>query len=93
MILGLLGGLVVLLVIFAFFYAMSLAVTFWFISIPLFIVWFRWIYKREQRRQRNYNLYATPEQKARDQRTLDSFHADNARRAQARAREKAMYKR
>ena len=42
MILDLLGGLIMILFAMAFAYAVSLAVTFWFISIPLAILWVWW---------------------------------------------------
>jgi hypothetical protein len=93
MILGLLGGVVVLLVLFVLTAATAYAIIFWPISIPLFILWFRWMIKREQKRQLNYKLYASPEQKARDARSLARIHADNEYMSRVRAREKGKYPR
>jgi hypothetical protein len=50
MIMGMFAGFVVICVMMLFFYGVSLAITFWFISIPLFAFWFFVEVKRTQRR-------------------------------------------
>lgn len=69
MILGPFSGLLVLIVLLGFAYAFSLAITFWFLSIPLFCLWLWWMAKRNKRR---------PPINARAQASLDRHNAWNA---------------
>lgn len=82
MILGLLGALVIILVAFAMAYAISLAITFWFIALPLFIVWFWWLLRREKKRVRKP---LSPQA----QKSLDKWRAENAAAKRWREHEKA----
>ena len=79
MIVDLFAGFLIICLLIAYFYVMSLAITFWFISIPLFILWFWWMLKREQKRQRAI----TPAQRV-------IAHAQREARRQAQARRDAM---
>jgi hypothetical protein len=82
MIMGMFAGFVVICVMMLFFYGVSLAITFWFISIPLFEFWFFVEVKRTQRRAK---VPLSP----RAQYYLDLHRAVNDREAVAKAREKA----
>jgi uncharacterized membrane protein len=93
MILDLLAGFIIICLLIAYFYVMSLAITFWFISIPLFILWFYWMLKREGERQQRRERNTTPEEKAREQFNLNLWRAMNDREKQAREREKARNRR
>jgi hypothetical protein len=52
MILDLFAGFLIICVAILIGYLFSLAITFWFISIPLFIIWFWWLLKRAKTRVR-----------------------------------------
>jgi ABC-type bacteriocin/lantibiotic exporter with double-glycine peptidase domain len=93
MILDLLAGFIIICLLIAYFYVMSLAITFWFISIPLFILWFYWMLKREGERQKRRERNTTPEEKAREQRDLNLWRAQDDMFRQAKAREKARNRR
>lgn len=88
MILDLLAGFIIICLLILFAAALSVAITYWFISIPLFILWFRWAYKREQRRQRNI----PPQEQARQDRDLARWRAGVTKDQEAKARRKAMYR-
>lgn len=75
---GIFGGLVLLLVIILVGYGFSLAITYWFISIPLLALWLYMEVKRDQRRRA---MPRTPEQQAADARAqadIDRFNAKEA---------------
>ena len=93
MILDLLAGFIIICLLIAYFYVMSLAITFWFISIPLFIIWFYWMLKHEGERQRRRERNTTPEEKAREQRDLNLWRAQDDMFRRAKEREKARNRR
>ena len=93
MILDLLAGFIIICLLIAMAYALSLALTFWFISVPLFIVWFVWILKREGERQQRRERNATPDEKYREKRDLNLWRAQEDMFRQAKAREKARNRR
>jgi Ca2+/Na+ antiporter len=93
MILDLLAGFIIICLLILFFYAMSLAITFWFLSIPLFFIWLVWMLKREGERQKRRERNTTPEEKAREQRDLNLWRAQDDMFRQAKAREKARNRR
>jgi Ca2+/Na+ antiporter len=92
MILGILGGLVIILCMIVVMYAFSLAIQFWFLSIPLFILWCYWIVKREKQRQINVKLHTTPYEQSMQDRNLALLHRQNDLFKNAKAREKARYR-
>ena len=69
MILGLFGALIVILIMILMAYTLSLAITFWFISIPLFVGWVWWSVKHQKTR---------PPLSPRAQAQLDMHNARNA---------------
>ena len=75
---GLFGGFVLLLIILAFAYAVSIATTFWFISIPLFCLWIYSQVKRDQRREAMPLNPAQQAAKAKAQADIDRFQATQA---------------
>jgi 4-hydroxybenzoate polyprenyltransferase len=82
MILDIFAGFLIICLCILIGYAFSLAITFWFISIPLFCVWFVWIYKREKKRVRK-------PLSAQAQKDLDHWRASNEWIAIAKAQRKA----
>jgi hypothetical protein len=74
MIMGMFAGFVVICVIMLFSYGLSLAVTFWFISIPLLYLLLWATVKRERTRLDNMS----PEEKARIDRDIARHWAHNA---------------
>lgn len=89
MIVDIFAAFLIIWILILFAAGFSLAITYWFISIPLFILWVRWLHKREQRRQRNM----TPEERARSDRDLALWRADVDKEQAAKARRKALYRR
>ena len=53
MIYAMFGGLIIIVTFILIAYAFSLAITFWFISIPLFAIWLWWAAKSGQKRMNN----------------------------------------
>jgi Flp pilus assembly protein TadB len=57
MIYAMFGGLIIIVTFILIAYAFSLAITFWFISIPLFFLWLWWLAKSGQKRIDNRTPY------------------------------------
>lgn len=88
MILDLLAGFMIICLLILLAATVSWSITYWFVSIPLFILWLIWYTKREKERQRNLSPAAKARQEADYARWLAGVNAEKA----AKARRKAMYR-
>ena len=75
---GLFGGAVLLLIILIFGYGLSLAITYWFISIPLFCLLIYSQVKRDQRRAARPLTPAQQVAEAKAKADIDRFMAKEA---------------
>jgi len=76
MILDIFAGLIIIWILIIFAAGISLAITYWFLSVPLILIWFWYQIKKTQRR----NAAITPEQRAAAQAELEQRRAVQARR-------------
>jgi hypothetical protein len=89
MIVGLFGGLVIFVIVLLMTNAEAFAINLWFVSMPMFIIFFVWACKRERWRQQKM----TPEEKAQADRDLARFKTWNDNYKIIRKRERSSYKR
>lgn len=87
--LGIFGGLIIIILMILVGVAESLAITFWFISVPLLIVLIFVAARRGQNVQDNM----TPQERARSDRDLALLRADNAMYKRIKDREKELRRR
>jgi hypothetical protein len=73
MIYAMFGGLIIIVTFILIAYAFSLAITFWFVSIPLFVLWLWLAAKRGQKHQSTM----TPQERAVQERDMALLRRQN----------------
>ena len=90
MIVDIFAAFLIICILILFAAGVSVAITYWFLSIPIFIVWFIWIYKRTQRRTINVQRNMTPDERYRQDRDLALNRDLNDMFKRAKVREKEL---